>query len=74
MKIKKKLFKSVKNKYISSMDYAKKQEGKYKELLNNYNPKYGSKNYLIERFTYYTTVIEFCNFILLDLECMEKKI
>lgn len=74
MKIKKGLFKSIKNKYIAERNSAEKESQKYKILLDKHNPQYGSKDYIFTKYIYYLTAVEICDYILKDLERLENKL
>lgn len=74
MKVKKKLLKSIKNKYIAERNSAEKESNKYKILLDKHNPEYGSKDYIFTKHIYYLTQVEMCEYIIKDLERMEGKI
>lgn len=74
MKVKKGLFKRIKNKYIAERTTAEKESQRYKNLLDNYNPEYGSKDYIFTKHIYYLTRYEMCDFILKDFERLENKL
>ena len=74
MKIKKKLFKSIKENYIKCRIYSKSKAKEYEKDLANYEQKYGSKQVLFERYIYHNTAVEIYSLILKDLEKLEGKI
>lgn len=74
MKVKKKLFESIKSKYISEMNYSNRESSKYKTLLDKYNQQYGSKDYIFTKYIYYSTMIDMCERFLKDLERLENKL
>lgn len=72
MKIKKKLFKKIKDKYKLNIIIANKEMKRYQEYLSNYEPKYGSKQILYERYIYHKTVAEAVQGFLNDLKKLEN--
>lgn len=71
MKIKKKLFKTIKENYINCQIYSKAKANGYEKKLANYEPKYGSKQVMFERYIYYNTAVEIYSLILKDFEKLE---
>lgn len=74
MKIKKKLLKSIKNRYLADMQYSKGKALGYKRCLDNYESKYGSNEQLFEKYIYYNTVVEMYKLVLKDIEHLEGKL
>lgn len=74
MKVKKKIFKSIKARYIADLQYSKGKASGYKKILDSYNPKYGSKDYVLERYVYHNAVVEIIELVLKDFEKLEGKL
>ena len=73
MKIKKKLFKSVKRKHIENINFSVKLTKKYQNLWDNYSPEKGDRDFILRQYMYYKTVVEITDCFLKDLEELEGK-
>lgn len=73
MKIKKKLFKSIKHKHIENMNLSAELVKRYQNRLDNYSPEKGDRDYILRQYMYYKTVVEITEWFLKDLEELEGK-
>lgn len=73
MKIKKKRFIAFKNKYISQSEKAKDTYLEYGKQLNNYEPKYGPRDFVKERYTYNCIYHLLANQVIRDIEELEER-
>lgn len=73
MKIKKKKFIELKNKYIAESEKAKNIYLEYGKQLNNYEPKYGPRDFVKERYIYNCIYHLLANQVIRDIEELEER-